>query len=188
MMEFLTPIQQFIERLDEKQFKIYMLSFLGGIALAAGLLIFNYYRSVSSYKTKIIALNKKRKEVSELLTRYELVKKQQKDVDALLSKEKDFKITQYFEKVLAKINATKNQKSVDTRSEDVLENYTEWTLSADLSNLNMQKLTELLNELEAEDRIYIKELEITRAGSSAINVKISIATLEPKAETGTPQE
>lgn len=181
-MTIIERLQAYIDNLDERQFKIYVLIFLAALGLFTGLILFRYYHSIRTLKRKITTINKKRTSVRELLERNELVKRQQKDVDAILAKEKDFKISQFFENILSTLAISKDQvQSLETRSEDVLDGYTEWTLDARLNKLNMKKLTELLNEIEKEERIYTKELEIIKEQESpAIDVKITIATLEQK--------
>jgi len=50
--------------------------------------------------------------------------------------------------------------------------------------MNTQKLTELLDTLEQNERIYTKEVEIYKPDAGqTINVNLLIATLEPKIET-----
>lgn len=183
-MAFFLQIKNYLDNLESKDFKRYLLIALAGVILLAGLLMLQYYRSVSALKTKISAINKKRKDVQNMLERFERVKKQQIAVNTILAKEKDFKISQYFENLLEKLAISKNKtQEPETLPKDVLDGYTEWTLYANLANLNTKKLSELLYAIEQEERIYTKELEIEKATKpSSINVKITIATLEPKPE------
>ena len=182
-MNFILSIKNYIDNLDAKEFKKYALSALAVVLLLLGLLIFNYYRSAGQLKAKISTINKKRKDVQNMLERYERVKKQQIEVNTILAKDKSFKIAQYFENLLTKVgNITKAQEP-ETVPKDVLDGYTEWTLYANLTNLNTKKLSELLYAIEQEERIYTKDLEIEKAKKAdSINVKITIATLEPKQE------
>ena len=185
-MNFLLSIKNYLETLDQKEFKKYILIFTAFLLVIIGSLIFYYYYSIAGLKKRIATINKNRTTVSELIGRYNLVKKQQAEVDLILAKEKDFKISQYFEQLLEKLNLTQNKtQDVETMSEEVLDGaYTEWILYANLTNLNTKKMSELLHAIELEERIYTKEVEIDRSSNpSAINVKLTIATLEPKTET-----
>jgi hypothetical protein len=183
-MAFLLKIKDYLDSFESKEFKKYLLIALAIIALLAGLLMFQYYRSVWALKTKITAINRKRRDVQNMLERYERVKKQQIEVNSILAKEKDFKISQYFENLLERLGISKNlTQPPETLPKDVLDGYTEWTLYANLANLNTKKLSELLYTIEQEERIYTKELEIEKSSTGdTINVKITIATLEPKPE------
>jgi hypothetical protein len=51
--------------------------------------------------------------------------------------------------------------------------------------MNTKKMSELLHAIELEERIYTKDVEVERSTTNpnAINVKLTIATLEPKVET-----
>ncbi len=183
-MNFILSIKNYLDTLDAKDFKKYALIALSCIILLLGLLIVTYYRSAGQLKSKISAINKKRKDVQNMLERYERVKKQQVEVNTILAKDKSFKIAQYFENLLERLGIASNKaQEPETLPKDVLDGYTEWTLYANLANLNTKKLSELLYAIEQEERIYTKELEIEKAKKpQAINVKITIATLEPKQE------
>lgn len=183
-MNFILQIKNYIDNFDAKEFKKYALIAFGTILLLLGFLIFTYYRSASQLKTQISTINKKRKDVQGMLERYARVKKQQVEVDTMLAKDKTFKIAQYFENLLTKLGIGSNKaQEPETVPKDVLDGYTEWTLYANLANLNTKKLSELLYTIEQEERIYTKELEIEKnKKANSINVKITIATLEQKQE------
>lgn len=180
-MTFFLKIKEYLDALESKDFKKYLLIGIACIAALVGLLIVQYYRSASALKTRINLINRKRRDVQNMLERYERVKMQQIEVNSVLAKEKDFKISQYFENLLDKLGIAKNKIQEETLPKDVLDGYTEWTLYANLSNLNTKKLSDLLYAIEQEERIYTKDLEIEKS-SNAINVKITIATLEQKTE------
>jgi len=182
-MEFIDSIKQYIEQLDRQEFKRYILILFGILILLVSGIVFLYYRNLRTIRNRIAYINKQRIETRQLIERYDRVKKQQAEVNSLLEKQKDFKISQYFEQLLSRLNIAQNKTQEETVPEDVLDGYTEWTLYATLSNLNTKKLSELLYAIEQEERIYTKELEIERSSQGkAINIKLTIATLEPKTE------
>ena len=183
-MEFPEKIKNLIDASDTKTIRAYII----GSAIALFLLLFLYafifYRTIGKLKTQLNAVNRRRTEATEILERYQQVKRQQATVDAILAKEKNFKISQAFEQLLDKVNIRVNKaQEPETTSQQVLDGYTEWTLYANLINLNTKKLSELLYAIEQEERIYTKEIDIEKVGNDrTINVKITIATLEQKAE------
>lgn len=186
-MNIFTSLKNYIDAWDQKEFRNYMLIAFGIVIALLALIMFLYYRNIASYRTRMTAINKHRTTARDLVTRYDLVKKLQVGVDVILAKEKDFKISQYFEQLLQKLGLTSNKtQDVETMSEEVLDGYyTEWTLYANLTNMNTKKMTELLHAIELEERIYTKDVEVERSTTNpnAINVKLTIATLEPKVET-----
>ncbi len=185
-MNILTSLKSSIDSWDQKDFRNYILVGFAILIALLGLIVFLYYRNIASLRSRIATVNKHRSATRDLVSRYDLVKKLQVGVDAILAKEKDFKISQYFDQLLQKLNLTNNKtQDVETMSQEVLDGYyTEWTLYANLTNMNTKKMSELMHAIELEERIYTKDVEIERSTTnpSAINVKLTIATLEPKVE------
>ena len=184
-MTILDQIRQFFEGLDQKQFQRYMIGILSCFIIAYGVIIVRYYTTTSALKKRILFINSKRRDVKQILERYEIVKKQQAEVDALLAKDTDFKIGGYFNNVIKKLGLAQNKTREPETSREELDNgYTEIKLYASFSNMNTQKLTELLDTIEQTERIYTKDVEIYKPDKGAtINVNLLIATLEPTAET-----
>lgn len=185
-MIILKQLQDFFEQLDQKQFQRYVLIFFSIIILSIGFIVYRYFTTISHLQRQIQEINKQRTTVKELLERYEIVKQQQAEVDALLEKDKDFKIAGYFNTIINNLNLTQNKtREPETLSEELENGYTEIKLYASFNNLNTQKLAQLLDTLEQNERIYTKELEIYKPEdqTTSINVNLSIATLEPKLET-----
>ncbi|MEX0940324.1 MAG: hypothetical protein WDZ41_03115 [Candidatus Babeliales bacterium] len=183
-MIVLDQIRQFILNLDSKQFQRYLIIILSIILCLIGIVIYRYYSSISFYKKRIYQINQQRRTVKEILERFEIVKKQQTEVNTLLEKDRDFKIAGYFNNVINKLGISQNKtREPETSSEELDNGYTEIKLFASFSNMNMQRLTELLDTLEQNERIYTKEIEVYKPDQEAtININILIATLEPKTE------
>lgn len=182
-MKWLDSLQSYLDNLDRKSFRNYSLAFFAVFMIAFSYLIYNFYSNVHSLKSKINVLNRKRRNVTELLQQYELVQKQKKQVEEILNKEKDFKIKQFFDEKLTKLGIIQNKKSADDSEGESIEGYTERKLDAVIENINTKQLAELLEELERTDRIYLKEVDIEKNKETpTITAHIIIATLEPKTE------
>lgn len=177
----LTRIQQF----PRDQFRRYLIAFFVGYSLIIGFLVIWHIRSVNNRMTRIKGINKKYLEVRNLLERYEMVKKQKAEVDAVLEKDKDFKIGGYFNTVLQQLNLLgKKTREPETSAEELENGYREIKLYATFNGLNMKQLIDLLDALEQNERIYTKEVEVYKPEQDrTINVNLLIATLEPKEET-----
>lgn len=68
-------------------------------------------------------------------------------------------------------------------TEEINEDYNQVKLEGSISDLDMKQLTELLNAIEQEERIYIEKLEIAKdSKNKKIDVHLVIATYEPKQE------
>lgn len=185
-MKILESLSEFLDSLDLKDFYKYI-----GIALCITLLfvsfiVYRFYSNVGYYKKQIQSISDQREEIQELLEKAALIKKQKKDVNAMLENDPNFKIAGYFDNVLAQLQLTSKKDKVEVTPPQELgeQDYDERILSAHFSNMNMKELSELLNELEQNKRVYTKELEMQRSQKKppSLKVQLTIATLEPRNE------
>ncbi len=181
-MVLFDQIQAFIDRLEEKQFYQYLAVGLGITCFATGIIVFRSYRNISSVQKKIEEVNTYREQIKEILNKAQQVRQKEKEVNAILAEEEDFKIAGYFKDLLEQLGLTNKlstRPEVISSTEDA---YTEDILTAKFTDMTMKKLTELLQEIEKKQRIYTKELDITASQKTknAIEVTIAIGTLLPK--------
>ena len=142
--------------------------------------------SINSLKKEMIKVNNERMQTKNILEQNELLKKQQKDVEELIAQNKQFKLKDYFEKTLEKLNIKNNMKAptITTEPLELLrsQGYEEVRMEVELVKLNTKQLTELLSELEENKRIDIKKLEITKSKKEpTIDVQLTITTLQKMA-------
>lgn len=189
-MELLDKIYTYISDLDEKRFYQYGIGFLCAIGLLMLLVMFQYYRSVSSLKAQIEQINDAREQARTILEKGLIVKKDQQEIDALIAKDENFNIQGYFEDLLAKLGLSNKKASLEVASPEREGKYRESVLTAKFSGMTMKELTELLQELELNRRVFTKELEITASQKppNSIDVTLTIATLEPKPKDSTEIE
>lgn len=175
----ISGIKNFFTNLDRKDFIRYAALYVGiCVCIAIGLVSRHIYEIVEK-KSKFLALNQARKSIQKSLTKYSLVEQQKKKVDELLVKDKNFYIKKFFDGVAQKNNVHQNSK--ETVSKQKLENgYIEEALSVTLSAINTKQLCELLQDIENEQRVYIKFVDINKMmNAKKINVTMSVATVIP---------
>ena len=86
-----------MEGLERKDFYKYMTIVLGIVIILISFFIFWYYSKVGSLMVQIEDINEVREQrVRSVLSRMDSVEKQGRQVNAILAKEKDFKIAGYF--------------------------------------------------------------------------------------------
>ena len=189
-MEIIEKIYTYISDLDEKRFYQYVIGFLCAVGLFMLLIMFQYYRSVSSLKSQIAQINDSREQARTILDKGLIVKKEQQEIDAIIAKDENFKIAGYFEDLLAKLGLSNKKDSLEVTSPEREGKYRESVLTAKFSGMTMKELTELLQELELNRRVFTKELEIADSQKTAnsIDVTLTIATLEPKPKDSTEIE
>lgn len=183
-MKILEPLEQSITQLDAKTFRNYLIAFFVVLTLILGLILYRYYSSVSYIHKNIRRVNEERERVKEIALSYELVEEQQRLVEALIKKNPNFKIAGEFEKILTQHKLMSNLvRKPDTHPTPLDTGHTEVTLLASLTNLNMKTIAELLDTLERNERITIKEIEITKpTNGRTVNLNLTIATLEPTSQ------
>lgn len=181
-MQLLEQLQEFINNLDQRQFYLYISGILGTIVLLLAFILYWHYSSMSELNLRIESINEYRQEAEEILAKYQQVKKQQKDVNAMLAEDPNFKIAGFFDALLAKLGLSNKKDIATTSSIDRENNYRESILSVKFTGINMKELCELLNELEQTKRIFTKELDITKSKKlpNMLDVNLTFATLQPK--------
>lgn len=186
-MKIFNTINEYIINLDEKRFYTYLASAIGVIIFLCIGLIYYYYSSINYWKKQINEINISRDEVKQIIDRDELVLKQREQVNKMLEEMPDFKIEGYFNDLIAKLGLTQNKVTSPNITYGDLgdKEYREVLLTTQFDNLNMKQLTELLNDIEQNNRIYTKELEITKSKKvpNTIEATLTIATLQRKPET-----
>ncbi len=184
-MVILDQLKNFIQDLDEKQFFRYLAGLLLTLVLLISMILFFNYRKVHTLKKDIARINNNRSTLQSILTTYERVKQQKADVAAMLEKDKNFKIVGYMDMLVNSLNLGSFRTNYTQSSEvkESLPEYIEIKLVTNFTDLNTRQLVELLHEIEKNERIYTKELEITRSASkSALDVVLTIATLQARTE------
>jgi len=186
-MKIITQLSETLSSHSKNEFKKSCLIFLVVFTISSGSILFYRNNKLKSLNKELRKLNLRRTQVQEILSKNFKVNHQQELVNALLEKDKNFLILHYFESVIQDLNLRSNltQKPIPIIHEpEALKNkgYSEVSLEIKLNNLNMLQVTQLLEAIETNKRIYTKSLDIESTGSK-VNILLIIATL--KIGTGT---
>ena len=182
-MNIIEKVINYINSLDQKNFYKYLAIFGGVLSVLISILLWYYYSSLTYWKRQVKNTNEMRTQIKEIVDRDELVLKQRQEINKLLTENPDFKIRAYFDELESRLGLTRNRQDIDTMYEDYGDpEYREVVLTAKFDTMNMKQLTELLNEIEHNNRVYIKSLEIIKSKKipNTIDVTLSIATLQRK--------
>ena len=129
-------------------------------------------------KQNITKINSQRKNLATLLGKWNNIKAQQKKVETELEKNKNFKLGFYIDNLKRQHNL--NAKTgVPTTQQLGKMGYEEITQTVNIENSNTQKLVELLEQIENNELVYIKKLEIIPLAQT-ISYALTLATLQPK--------
>lgn len=186
-MNILTSTTRFFQEAEKKELYRYFILFMAGFLLCMGLFFYWYLGKLDSLRTTLQNTNKARLEARKILQQHALVMQQQNEVNAILEKDNDFLILDYFNTLLASLHLeVYNSKPAHVTEENLNNGYIEEKLDAGFTNMNMQQLCQLLDKIERNERIYTKELNITKAlKSPTIDVTLTIATLALEKKAGT---
>jgi len=187
-MNVIEQLRNFVASLEEKEFYTYLGAILTGVVLVVFLMFFQYYRQVNDIIERIDTIDEQRNEAKRILTTAQRVQQQRAEVDTLLGQDPNFKIGGYFEDVLSKLKLTDKKTTSDRIEHTQIDHegkYKESIRKEKLTGMNMKQVCELLNELEQNKRIFIKELDISKSNkqNKALDISLTIATLEPKLGT-----
>lgn len=188
MNKFISPVTNFFFSLDKKSFNHILIGTLGGIVILLGFFLYLQFHEVRRLKREMIKVNNERMQTKEILEKNEIFKKQQKQAEELIAQDEQFKLKDYFLKLIDKLNLKNNLKTDPVPTTNSLENlhsqgYEEVKMDIELIKLNMRQLTDLLAELEQNKRIDIKKLEILKTKREpTIDVQpLSISTIQKMA-------
>lgn len=181
-VQFIQIIQRNILSLDAKKFYQYLGIFWLILLVSLGITLGNYYATVRRLYAQVQSVNKLRERTRTMLQKNEEVKQQQEEVDTVLTQEPNFKIVQYMGDVLREAQLTALlSRDMDISEADLDNGYVEIKLSAHFSQLNMKQVTELLDKIRQNIRVYTKELKIIKNVKSAmVDITLVIATLQAK--------
>lgn len=186
-MRIITTVKNFLLALTKRDFFLIVASIVGFTVLVSGFIIYRYYDKINFFNQQLRRLNNERAEAQELLGKDLQIKQQQAVVEEVLKKNKTFYLLQYFDTVTSKLRLdqyVKDKRVTTNELENVrAQGYTEIKLDVSIININMQQLAQLLYEIEQNELVSTRRLEITKANKlPAVDVEMTIATLQPKAE------
>lgn len=184
-MTMIIRIKRFIEELDDKTLYQYFAVVVGLVFLFLMLLFYVGHRRVAGLQNEIKSMNRYRNEARILLGKSAVVNERKKKVDEILAQDPTFLIKETFLREIESLNLTGNSsKEIEISSPQDLKNgYSEIRLDASFTGITMQQLCDLIFRLEKNQRVFIKEVSITKNFSRpTVEVTLIIATLQSTAE------
>lgn len=178
-MAILERVRDFIASLESNEFNRNATLLIACNMLLIVGMSWYYHSKTSALQLSLREVYRKENEAKNLLERFKEVKKQSEEVNALLEKEKNFKIKNFFDDTVKKLNLSQFQKGESKISEETVLNkrYTEVTMQVQFQGINTKQLCDLLQAIEQKSRIYTKELAVTKMKGASLAIALTIATL-----------
>lgn len=185
-MTALEKIQQFIETLDDKSWYRYVAAYAAALICIIAVIIFFYYRATSYWIDTINDTNNYRERARSILQKAARVYSQRAEVNKIIQQDPDFKIAGYLQEVMASQGISSLLTNINTTQVDREDIYRETTSTVQFTGMSMRKLTEFLNVIEQNKRLYTKEIDISKSKKTpqAIDVTVVITTMQPRQTAG----
>lgn len=181
----LDSIKNYILQLDEKTFYVYLGSLLTAIVFMVSFGIYMHFNAIEDIKEELIQLNDQREEATQLFEKLKEVKQQEKTVDTIIKNDPDFKLGGYLNTLITKLSLQDKITERSSSSIDREGKYRESILNIRFSSMNIKLITELLSEIENNQRVYVKSLDIIRSKNPMLlDGTLIIGTLQLKTITG----
>mgnify|MGYP000553009891 CR=1 FL=1 len=175
-------VKDYIQGLNHKEIARMIAAYLVLFIVLVGFLLYKHADAIAQAQQKMSTLNKARKDIQNILTEYEHIKSKKGEVDLELAKDKSFYIQKYYQDIMNELNIT-NQSPPHLVSNPGPAGYLEDSLPVNLSSITMQQLCEFLQALQANHRVFVKNLDIVKSNvPKKINVNMVIATYKPVVE------
>lgn len=176
-MKLIHSFLSFVKHLDRQEFIKYASGYALGVLLIVGGTIVWRYLIVSSLDERFETLAETRQRVQSLMTKNDKLKKEQKRLDEIIKG--DFSLAEAFTNILSSLGL-RATKEVPTKTTPINSKYDKRSVTADIAELDMKQITQLIQIIDQNDRIIIEELTITRKSSMSLDISITVATLVKK--------
>jgi len=180
-MEFFDSLATYIVQLDRKKFNTYAAALLGGIFLAGCGSVYFFYNKRTTLLAQLDALYKQAEQNNKIVHSFEKVKKEEERIQTLLENNKGFSVKSFFEQFCSEHKVTPEPGwDTEVRGIEGNEQFDEVVLPATFKKQSTKELVTLLNSLEANEIVYIKELDIKKEENNTISFNLTIATKKQK--------
>ncbi len=180
-MSFLSSIRTFFITKNRRDLFIYYGIFLAILLLTAGAIITTHFSALTKLNNQLKEVNKYRETARHILLKNKEILAQQEAVKTILAQEPNFLIGKYFSEELMKQISLPVTSGPDMTEMDVGNGFFERRLTVAFSHITMKQLAEFLLKIEQKERVYTKEIKITKdIKDGLLNVTLMIATLEPQ--------
>ena len=179
-MDAFTKLAEKIQGLSKKELQKYTAIFLGVVFCVILGTTYYVYTKSNEYVHKMKITRTLAAKARTLIDELEKIQAKEEQILALFSQSKDFNLNSFFE-TFCKNQGIKPEDGWG-RSTKVLANpqFDEDVLTATFKGQTTQKLVKILEELDKQKLVYLKNLQVKSEKSKQIIFDITIATLRAK--------
>lgn len=179
-MAITTTIKNILVNTDKKDIVRYAIIYFSIFGVIFILSIFWHNRSINKAKLNYKNINKERKKTQNLLNERKILELQEQELNEILSQDKNFRIIEAYNNIINNLDLEKYVTEAPTPIEDQSGKHIERKIPINLNNITTKQLVELLSEIQKDNRLFTKELTITKPAKSKnkIDIILVVATLE----------
>lgn len=181
-MKIITNLAKYIQTINKKDLEKYLAIFIGIVILFCTISLYKIYEKSSVLIQKIKTTQRLAKKAENMIKKNAVLNLKEKLLHEKLKENKEFNIQTFLEQFW-----TQNQIKPETGWGETKilpipgnDNFDEIELTAVFKNQTTEKLTELINELNKKDMIYIKQVTIKREPNNKITFDLTLATMKYK--------
>lgn len=176
-MNIIDNIANYIQKINKKEFEKLLLIILLITSVSSLGAIYYIYNSSSSLVLKIKEITKLANKTTSILNENKKMDYEQDRLTKILEVNKNFSIKTFFEQFCQQqgIPPESNWDTITVPVEGN-EKLDEIILTANFKNQTTSNLTRMLENLDKNEMVYIKELIINHESNKKISFKITIAT------------
>lgn len=177
-MKVLTNFAIYIQNLNKKNFEKYLLVFLAFMILLSGISIYFIYNKSTSLVKDIKHLEKISNDIIQIINENEKFNKKEGELKQLLDKNTDFNIRAFFEQFTKEQNITPESNWANTAFTLPVEGndkFDEVGLTATFKNQTTESLIKIIENLNKNQMVYIKDLIIKNQENKKIEVTMTLA-------------
>ncbi len=178
-MEFLEKIINTTRQVSKKEFEKYVLVSLAVVCLLMGGVTYFIYSTSNGLVKDIKQLQKLAKKSARLVDDFELMQKEEEKIRKILNKHKGFNLGSFFEK-FCKDQGVKPEPNWSPTSESLNPQFEEVSLAATFKGQATENLVKMLEAIDKNEILYVKELRIRKEKDKTITFDISLATQRSK--------
>jgi hypothetical protein len=180
-MKKIEDLANYIQNLDEKTLKKNIILFVGATVLISFGITYYSYSESSTLFQKISDLTEKEKKADKIILDQQKIQSEEEKTKDLLEKNPSSNLNGFFEKFYKKHNVTPEQdwKTEDGRETEGIEEglkIQEKTLKVIFKGQTTEKLVSMLEDIQKEQIVWVKDIEITKEESKKITIEMTIAS------------
>lgn len=179
-MKILMPLATYIQNLTKKDFERYLILFISGVVLLSGVAVYHVYKKNNNLVARIKRIEKLTTQTEKTINENKKLIVKEAQLQQLLEKNKEFNIKTYFEQFTSQQNITPEPWDTFTIPVEGTDKFDEIVLHANFKNQTTQKLVSVLDALDKQEIIYIKDLSVKNEMNRKITFELTIATKKYK--------